>query len=61
MQYVIGVDGGSTKCLMKAKDLKGNLLAQSVSKTTNHLVIGVLEAGRRITRQVEELIASFRE
>lgn len=59
MQYVIGVDGGSTKCQVKAKDLAGNLLAESVDKTTNHLVIGVSEARRRIARQIEALIASF--
>lgn len=59
MRYVIGVDGGSTKCLMKAKDMEGNLLAQSRGKTTNHLVIGTVEAGKRISGQIHELIESF--
>jgi len=59
MRYVIGVDGGSTKCQAKAKDLEGNLLAESVGKTTNHLVVGVSEARRRVARQVEDLVASF--
>jgi len=59
MRYVIGVDGGSTKCLLKAKDSDGNLLASSNGKTTNHLLVGVTEAGRRITQQVNDLIASF--
>ena len=59
MRYVIGVDGGSTKSLMKAKDMNGKLLAQSRSKTTNHLLIGTVEAEKRITKQVNELIDSF--
>jgi len=59
MSYVIGIDGGSTKCLLKAKDRKGNLLASSVGKTTNHLLIGVTEASLRIKKQMNDLIASF--
>ena len=59
MQYVIGVDGGSTKCLMKAKDMQGNLLAESRAKTTNHHVVGTVEAQRRICHQVTELVESF--
>jgi len=59
MRYVIGVDGGATKCLLKAKDSSGNLLASLSGKTTNHLLVGVTEAGRRITRQMNDLIASF--
>lgn len=59
MRYVIGADCGSTKCLMKAKDLNGNLLAVSTGKTTNHLLVGLNEAKRRIVKQVNDLIASF--
>lgn len=59
MRYVIGVDGGSTKCLMKAKDFNGNLLASSINKTTNHMAVGLNEAKRRITAQINDLLASF--
>lgn len=59
MQYVIGVDGGSTKSLMKASDMQGNLLASSVSEMANHNWIGKDEAKGRIARQIEELIHSF--
>ena len=59
MQYVIGVDGGSTKCLMKAKSINGELLASSTGKTTNHLLVGVTEAGRRVVDQFDKLISSF--
>lgn len=59
MQYVIGVDGGSTKCLMKAKSIHGELLAASTGKTTNHLLVGVTEAGRRVADQFDKLISTF--
>jgi N-acetylglucosamine kinase-like BadF-type ATPase len=59
MRYVIGVDSGSTKCLLKAKDSGGNLLAAINGKTTNHLLVGVTEAERRISKQVNDLVASF--
>lgn len=59
MQYVIGVDGGSTKCLMKAKSINGELLASSIGKTTNHLLVGVTEAGRRVVDQFDKLLSSF--
>lgn len=51
MRYVIGADCGSTKCLIKAKDFEGNLLATSMGKTTNHLLIGLNEAKRRIVSE----------
>jgi len=59
MRYVIGVDSGSTKCLMKVKTKKGDTLALSTGKSTNHLLVGVTEAGRRIAKQVNDLVASF--
>lgn len=59
MQYVIGVDGGSTKSLMKAKDMAGNLLAESRAKTANHLLVGTVEAQKRIQNQMTDLIRSF--
>jgi N-acetylglucosamine kinase-like BadF-type ATPase len=60
MQYVIGVDGGSTKSLMKAKDMEGNLLAESRFKTANHHLVGTVEAQKRIYQQITELTASFK-
>lgn len=59
MKYVIGIDGGSTKCLVKIKDLSGHLLAESQGKTVNHLVVGAEEARRRIGRQIRDLLSSF--
>ena len=59
MQYVIGVDGGSTKCLLKAKDFKGNTLGEYRGSTTNHLIIGEFQAGKRISRHIDNLLAAF--
>ena len=59
MRYVIGVDGGSSKCLMKAADLDGHILAQTIDKTTNHLTVGASQAAKRIEKQITSLLASF--
>jgi len=59
MRYVIGVDGGSTKCLLKAKDMQGNLIAEMEGKTTNHLVVGVSEARRRVVKYLKHLLSIF--
>jgi len=59
MSYVIGVDGGSTKCIMKAKDLSGNLLSEVTGGSTNHLSIGASKAAILIHEQLIELLAGF--
>jgi N-acetylglucosamine kinase-like BadF-type ATPase len=59
MEYVIGVDGGSTKCLFKAKDFNGNTLAELWGDTTNHLAVGEYQAGKRICKHVDNLLAMF--
>ncbi len=59
MRYMIGVDGGSTKCLIKAKDHQGNTLAVVNGSTTNHLAIGAEQAGRRIHKLVDSLLSQF--
>lgn len=59
MEYVIGVDGGSTKCLVKAKNLQGDTLAETVAQTTNHHVLGEVEAGRRADLLITLLLEPF--
>ncbi len=59
MRYVIGIDGGSTKCLLKAKSMDGTVLSQITGNTTNHLSVGVSEAGRRITKHISNLLSAF--
>jgi len=59
MQYVIGVDGGSTKCLLKAKDFKGNTIGEFRGSTTNHHTIGEYQARKRISKHVDNLLAKF--
>jgi N-acetylglucosamine kinase-like BadF-type ATPase len=60
MSYVIGIDGGSTKCLLKAKDFDGNTLAELRGDTTNHLAVGEYQAGKRICKHIDNLLASFK-
>jgi N-acetylglucosamine kinase-like BadF-type ATPase len=59
MRYVIGVDGGSTKCLLKAKNFDGKTLAELKGATTNHLAVGEYQAGRRISKHIDNLLAMF--
>lgn len=59
MKYVIGVDGGSTKYLIKAKDLKGNTIAEHIAGTTNHYILGEEEAAERVERNISSLLESF--
>ena len=57
MSFVIGVDGGSTKCLMKATSINGELLAQVRGETTNHIILGAPVAGKLIAGLTERLLA----
>ena len=60
MGFVVGVDGGSTKCLMKAKDLDGRLLASFTGPSANHLSsIGVTGAGALIIESLTKLLEGF--
>lgn len=59
MEYVIGVDGGSTKCLLEARDLQGKILAQVTGATTNHVVVGKQVAARRVSEMIGKLLQQF--
>jgi len=59
MEYVIGVDGGSTKCLIKAKDIKGNTIAEIQGETTNHMVAGSELAEKRVNKLMSGLLKLF--
>ena len=59
MEYVIGVDGGSTKCLIKAKDIHGNTLAEIKGETTNHLIAGNDLAAKRVEELISGLLKKF--
>jgi N-acetylglucosamine kinase-like BadF-type ATPase len=56
---VIGIDGGSTKCLLKAKDLAGSTVAETVGSTTNHLIVGTTQAAERIAGLIDVLLQTF--
>lgn len=59
IKYVIGVDGGSTKCLLKAQDLQGNTIAEKIGDTTNHSIVGTHQAAKRVAKLVDALLAEF--
>jgi N-acetylglucosamine kinase-like BadF-type ATPase len=57
---VIGIDGGSSKCLLKAKDLHGKTVGEMVGQTTNHLMVGTPQAASRVAELIDSLLREFR-
>ena len=56
---MVGIDGGSTKCLLKAKDLQGKTVAERLGATTNHLIVGTPQAAERVAELVDSLLLGF--
>jgi N-acetylglucosamine kinase-like BadF-type ATPase len=59
MEYVIGVEGGVTRCLMKAVDLKGNTVAERSGGSVNHSIVGARKAARLVTQLLDALLKDF--
>lgn len=59
MKYVLGVDSGGTKYLIKAADLSGHVLAEHIGQPASHYKAGVDEAYRRIADSVHSCLAAF--
>ncbi|WP_418667665.1 BadF/BadG/BcrA/BcrD ATPase family protein [Allofournierella sp.] len=59
MQYVIGIDSGGTKYLVKALDLAGNTLAEFTGEPASHYRVSEKEALRRIERNIGCCLAQF--
>lgn len=59
MQYVIGIDAGSAKCSLKAKDLQGRLLAEKTGPGASHRIMNVRQVGRRVAELTDALLAGF--
>ena len=59
MQYVLGIDSGGTKYLVKALDLAGNTLAEFVGEPASHYRVSEEEAFRRIEHNIDRCIAQF--
>jgi N-acetylglucosamine kinase-like BadF-type ATPase len=59
VKYVIGVDGGSSRCLFKAKDMEGRALAEKLGGSTNHSIVGVKKAERLVSELTEALLGDF--
>ncbi|SFM47364.1 BadF-type ATPase [Paenibacillus sp. 1_12] len=59
MKYVIGVDDGMTKYVIKAKDLEGRTLAEKSRGTINRSIVGAKKAGRLVSEVTEALLNDF--
>ena len=59
MKYVIGVDGGMTKSLLKSKDMDGRTLAEKSGGSFNRSIVGVKKAGRIVSELIEALLMDF--
>lgn len=59
MKYVLGVDSGGTKYLLKAASLDGRVLASHIGSPAPHYKLGTEEAFRRIKASVESCLAAF--
>lgn len=59
MEYVIGIDGGSSKYLVKAAAPDGHILAVYQTGTANHHCLGTEKAAAVIRGALTELTADF--
>jgi N-acetylglucosamine kinase-like BadF-type ATPase len=57
MVYVLGIDGGGTKTVALAADIRGNVLGRSVSAATNYQTVG-LDRAVAILKEVSEQAAA---
>lgn len=59
MKYVLGIDSGGTKYLVKAADLEGGVLASHTGPSAAHHRIGAEEAFARIEESLAACLACF--
>ena len=56
---LIGIDGGGTKTALCLADHNGNVIGQITGLGSNPADLGIEEAGRRLTEQLNQLLAPF--
>lgn len=59
MRYVLGVDSGGTKYLIKACDLQGRVLASYIGPSAYHYRVGNDTAAQRIAANVSACLEAF--
>nr|MBR4281157.1 N-acetylglucosamine kinase [Clostridia bacterium] len=59
MKYILGVDSGGTKYLVRAMSLEGQVLAELEGEPCRHYQIGEEETVRRINRNMDACLAMF--
>ncbi|MBR5287652.1 MAG: N-acetylglucosamine kinase [Clostridia bacterium] len=59
MEYVLGMDSGGTKYLVRAADLDGNLLGMDEGQAANHYMQSLDEVKRLIDESIDRCLAQF--
>lgn len=59
MKYILGVDSGGTKFLVRAMTVDGDVLAEYEGVPCRHYQLGEEETARRINRNMTECLALF--
>jgi len=59
MKYVIGIDSGGTKFLVKACDLAGRPLAEHIGVPAPHHRYSIVEAKKRIQENIDRCLSGF--
>ena len=61
MEYVLGVDAGGTKYLIRACDLQGNLISEYKGPTNDHHRVSIPEATAGIRAAFDALFQQMGE
>ncbi len=59
MNYVLGIDSGGTKYLIRAYSLEGKPLGMYTGDTCTHYYLGVEKAASRIAHHIDACLSSF--
>jgi N-acetylglucosamine kinase-like BadF-type ATPase len=61
MKYVLGVDGGATKTVFKAKDTENDFVVEVVKGSSNIKSNGLVETGKNITDGIKEIVERLKK
>lgn len=59
MKYILGIDSGGTKYLVRAMNLSGEVIAEYIGEPCRHYQIGEEETARRIEQNMRACLAQF--
>jgi N-acetylglucosamine kinase-like BadF-type ATPase len=61
LDYILGVDGGGTKTVIRITDISGNILSEIVTGAGNYKSAGVFAAKANITEGILEAISEIKD